>query len=287
MKRRLFFAWLLLLGLGAAPGQAWAGSIPDLNAAVEPGSAITYAKLVASVFKGARPDSLTGEMVTASDKVLRRPGSKERTTVPAESGLESFEAIWVRGDGRRYLVMFWTAKTEATEVPGHDACILAVFPQGSAEPQDVAEVKTDMFCTLGQDPLPSLGPDDAFSVLNHHSNSNQSYLDTTLFHIHQGRLRVAASVFTLSVRGLCQDSFQEALTWRGEPRDGSPYPRLLATVTLTSGPQGDERSGCPQGQRANRQKVFTGVFAWDKAKERYLAQGKGLEALDRFNQDRF
>jgi len=110
-----------------------------------------------------------------------------------------------------YLVLLCTAETNATEVPGGGAEVLAVFQQGSAEPQDVADVKGDTFCSFGEKPELSIGPDDAFTIVNSHSNSNQGYLDTALFHVHQGRLRRIDSVFTLSVRGLCEKSFEETL----------------------------------------------------------------------------
>lgn len=285
MRRALALALCCLPLLAAAP--AHSQEISELEAAVAPGSAITYLKLLRDVFKGARIDQDSGDLVTAAEKVLRRPGSKERTILPEGTPLGDFQALTVRGDGKQYLLLFFTAHTEATDVPGNDACILAVFPQGGAQAQDVVEVKTDQFCVLSQQGLPSLGPDEAFCVLNSHGNSNQAYQDAALFHIHDGRIRMAASVFTLSTQGLCKDSFREELAWASQPQEGSPYPRLTASVTLTQGPDDQERAGCPPPEQGRGQRVFTGVWAWDAAQGRYQEQGRGLEALGAFNEERF
>ena len=116
--------------------------------------------------------------------------------------------------------MLCSAETDDDAVPGGGAAVLAVFPEGSSEPQDVAEVKSDVLCFLGEQPLLAIGPDDSFTVVNHHFNSNQSYLDTARYHVHGGRLRLVDAVFTLSVQGVCDQSFREVTNVAD--RTGSP-----------------------------------------------------------------
>ena len=283
MRRILPLALGVTMALLAAPGAARAETV-DLGDPVEKGSSITYGKLVTSIFKGAHEGKDSSKIVTGAEKVFRQIGTKERTVLPAGTPLTSFDAIRVRGDGRRYLVLLCTAETNATEVPGGGAEVLAVFPQGSAEPQDVADVKGDTFCSFGEKAELSLGPDDAFTIVNSHSNSNQAYLDTALFHVHQGRLRRIDSVFTLSVRGLCEKSFEESLAWRTEPDAACPYPKIVATVTLVHGPSKDEEAECPKRKSKARTETYSESYHWDKGQERYVSAGKGFEALERFNQ---
>jgi len=260
-------------------------TVQDINSPVEKGSNITFRKLADSVFKGVHQELGTENLVTDSERVLRRPGTKERTVLPEGTKLNSFEAIRVRGDGRRYIVTFWTAD-DVKDIVGGGAAILAVFPEGSSEPQDVAEVKSDRFCSI-EDSLFPIGPDDAFTITNSHHNSSQGYLNTSLFHVHQGRLQRIAEVLTLRNNFTCKDSIEEQLTWRTEPDAGSPYPKVVATVKLTHGISEEDGGDCPKGKAGFRKEEFSAIRRWDKAKKVFVLEGKGLDALERFNNKNF
>ncbi|MFP5212754.1 MAG: hypothetical protein ACLGPL_05185 [Acidobacteriota bacterium] len=284
-----WFVNLLLSLLVAFPivhRESRAETVSQLNTPVETGSSLTYRKLVEGIFKGVREDPKSGDLMTASEKVIRRPGAKERTVLPEGSRLNSFEVIRVRGDGRRYFVMLLGVESEDSDVPGGGASVLAVFPEGSAEPQDVAEVKSDMFCGLGEGALLSIGPDEAFTYTNSHHNSSQGYLITTLAQIHGGRLQRIAEVFTLRNNAPCDSSFEEPLTWRTESDSENPYPKVVATVTLIMGVGKDDGGDCPKNKKAFRKQTFQSVYRWDKAKGFYLHEpgDRGFDALDRFNQ---
>ena len=270
----------------STPSTGLKSTVQDINSPVEKGSSITFRKLAESVFKGVHQELGTENLVTDSEKVLRRPGTKERTVLPEGTKLNSFEAIRVRGDGRRYIVTFWTADNVETDIVGGGAAILAVFPEGSSEPQDVAEVKSDRFCSI-EDSLFPIGPDDAFTITNSHHNSSQGYLNTSLFHVHQGRLQRIAEIFTLRLNTICKDSFEEQLTWRTEPDAGSPYPKVVATVKLTHGISEEDGGSCPKGKAGFRREEFSAIRRWDKAKEIFVLEGKGLDALERFNSKNF
>jgi len=259
----------------------------DWDAPIEKKSGLTSKKLLSSVFKGIREDSESVDLVTISEKVLRVPGSRERTVLPEGTRFTSFKAIRVRGDGRRYLVMFWDTESY-TGAPDFGASIIAIFPEGSPEPLDIANVRSADYCSLGK--ILSLGPVDAFTIDNSHSNSSQSYLYTDLFHIHDGRLQRIASVPMLSVQAGCENSFDETLTWRTELLDaGSPYLKIVATVTLIKRPGDYERDSgnCPKSKKSWRKEVFWETYRWNNVKKRYVGPIKPFERLKRFNEKNF
>lgn len=267
MKRLLLvFVFLLAPGLRAE-------SIV-LDAPVSPGSTITYAQLVAVVFTGAHNDVVG--WVTGPEKVLRRIGEKGRTTVPEGSPLGNVEALRIRGDGRTYVVLLIAVDFEGG-VPGGGAAVLAAFPEGSAEPVDVADVKRDLWCSFAEKATLAIGADDAFIVTNSHNNSNQGYVDTSLFYIAGGRLRRIDSIFTLSVGGVCGASFDEALTWQTKDEAHDPHPRIVATVALTPVADGGD---CPKSPRRHKQ-VFKAVYRFEDG--RYVAAQSTMKVLDRFN----
>lgn len=288
MKRcaQLTAVGMATFALLALAVQARADQVKDLRAAVEKGSPLTYEELVLSIFLGATPGNDPNTLVTKSEKTLRQIGTKDLTVLPAGTALTSFEVLRVRGDGRTYLVLLCGAETAATEIPGGGAAILAVFPPGGAEPLDTADVKEDVWCAFGEgfEPL-SLGPDDAFTVTNGHSNSNQGYLQTALFHVHGGRLALIDSILTLSVHGAGENSFYEELAFRTEPDPSFAHRKVVATVTLIRGEEYDAAGKMPSAGRPR--KVYSQTYRWDKAKDAYVGVGPGFAVLDKFNQDHF
>ncbi|WP_243310117.1 hypothetical protein [Fundidesulfovibrio agrisoli] len=269
---RLMLAVLLLVfsplaALGAEPAGA---------------DALTLAR---SVFKDAREDA-PGVLTLALEKILRRPGVKDRTALQSGTRLTAFETADVLSDGRPYVLLFVEAEDAGTDVPGEGATVLALFRAGEIEPLDVVELKTDRFTSLSR-PFMAFGGGQAFVVSNSHFNSNQGYQDAALFHIHKERIRRIASVFTLSLRGMCQRSFAENLKWSFPPDPGSPYPRVLAEVTLAKGPEPDDAAGCPKPNRAVPPAKFSDEYRWDKARDRFVLLRGGLGALEAFNRDKF
>ncbi|MHC1726216.1 MAG: hypothetical protein AB9866_09450 [Syntrophobacteraceae bacterium] len=285
--KRLLVLLLLAAFVPTAHTGAWADTPRGSDAVAEKEAGPDFEKLLDSVFKGIHEDPETNDLVTVAEKVLRRPGTKERTVLPESTRLNSIEAIRVRADGRQYTVLFCSAETAETEVPGGGAAILAVFPEGGAEALDVAEVKTDRFCGIDASRLLSLGPDDAFTITNSHHNSSQGYLNTTLFHIHGGRLQRVAEVSTLRLNGPCEKSFDETPAWRTEKDPAAPWPKVIATVTLTMGIGKDDGGDCPKSRQGFRKQVFSQTYRWNKAKDFYVSEGKGFDALDRFNAKHF
>lgn len=225
------------------------------------------------------------QLLLARDKALRMPGtSKKRADLPAGTVLSAPGfPLSVRSQGKKYMVLLWEGvRPEDSEDGGFgsEVAVLAVFPEGSIEPTDVAEVKQDRFTSLGQ--LVSLGDEDAFVVSSTHSNSGQGYALTDLFHLRDGRLRrIAGSIFTLSNNAGCSKSFEETLRWRTEP-DGSNPPRIVATVDLIHSP-GDFTKDCRPRPKAITE-TFENNYRWDAAKAMYRDAGGSLDRLYKWNE---
>ncbi|WP_428564359.1 MAG: hypothetical protein ACP59X_02070 [Solidesulfovibrio sp. DCME] len=268
---------LLWLGLAVWPAPALAVNVAHLDQAAWPGAAVTYAALARAVFAGIDGPGQAETWVTTREQVLRQPGTRQRTTLPAGSRLTGVEAFAVRGQGKAFGVTLWSFTGEA-DTPGGGMAVLALFPEGAAAPCDVVAVQTDAFCDALQGKTLPLGPGEAFFIRNHHSNSNQSYLSTGLYHVVSGRLRRIAEVFTLAVRADCRQCFTETLDWRTAPRPGTAYPDVTARVRLAP------CSGCGGRKAAVRARTFAATSRFDAATGRYVASGSGLAALDAFNE---
>ena len=184
---RLVLACALLAHFVAARAQARAETVADVNAPVQAGSKITYRKLLDAVFNGVKTNE-SGELVTADEKVLRQVGSKERTVLPAGALLTDIKVMRLRGDGKRYVLLAITIEDHSGDNGWGGAFVLADFPEGSAEPQDAADVQGDRFCSLDEKGI-LLGPDDGFFIENTHSNSGQGYNITDLFQRHHSFLK--------------------------------------------------------------------------------------------------
>lgn len=87
--------------------------------------------------------------------------------------------------------------------------------------------------------------------------------------------------------GPCEASFDEKLSWRTEPDDRSPYRKVLCTVKLTMGLGEDEGGDCPRNKQAFRRKEFTQAYRWNSVHAVYQSEGKGFDALKRFNEKQF
>lgn len=273
---------LALAGLG--PNDAHAELLADLDAPVSAGSKLTWSTLVGKALRGVRVDAKSGERLTARELVLRRIEEEERTVVPEGSPVSSVEAVWARGDGKRYVVLLIGVKSDEIPVPGGGATLLAAFPEGSAEPQDVADVKEDVFCSFDEPATIALGPDDGVLVSSSHHNSSQGYQQSALYHVKGGRLRKVDSIFTLRARGACGSSFEEELTWKAQPEKGTPYPTVVASVTLTP-TKAEPEEQCEGTENPIGPETFSAIYRFDDATGRYELAGGNMEKLERFNMD--
>lgn len=268
-KKTLVMALLLMM------------SFSSLLQAAENLSVISKNRLKA-VFKGAVVEPKSGDILTVSEQAIPNIDSKEVTELPAQSRFTEFDARLVRSDGKQYLVTLWNAETDATEVPGGGAAILAVFPVHSDKALDVVSVKADRFTFFGEQMPPRLGNHETFIIGNSHHNSSQGYLISSLFHIHRGKLQQIDAVFTLSAHGLCE-SFSEVLSWKSLKHRGSVYPPFIATVNLVAKSENSDDESCAK-QKPVHSRVFTKTYRWNKRQQRYEGDNKEFDMLEKFNE---
>ena len=276
--RHIAAACLVALMVIAVPGLGQTGA--GFDAPVWPDSRLTLGDLALAVFPGAAYDRQAGTLVSGPEKNLRQPGVKQRAVLPENTPISGVRVMTVRGEGKPYLVTLWTADASVGH-PGDTSVILAIFPEGAKEPTDVVSVQTDVFCDNDDGKRLELGPDEGFFIRNHHNNSNQSYLDTGLFHVIDGRLRRIASVFTLDVRLDCSSSFFERLSWRTTASPSGQRPDVAAAVAVSPDPD------CPGGKTAVRRQTFAEIYRYDPARKQYRPRGQGFAGLNRFNEKQF
>jgi hypothetical protein len=196
--------------------------------------------------------------------------------------------LTVRSQGKRFTLLLWSGvlpdlpDDSADAGFGREVSVLAVFPEGSIEATDVAEVKTESGTYLSRGP--SLDDEDTLTVVNaHHTLSkgfNQDFAVTDLFHLRDGRLLTIASVLTLSDISHCKDAFQETLSWRVEP-DGAGPPRIVAVRTFIDAPQ-IAASDCERSPKTTVTR-YEDIYRWDVRERRYLFKSGNSDFLNRWN----
>ncbi len=202
------------------------------------------------------------------------PGtSKERAELPVGTHLHAPSVGAVRAEGRRFTLLMWGGmRPEPSEDGGfgEEISVLAVFPEGSAEPTDVAEVRLDRETYLGTEGTPQLGPDDSFTVLNTHLNAGEEYAITSIFHLRDGRLRRIAQIFTYSTVGDgCNGAATEKLSWKTVPAKDRELPDLVAVVDVVRAPKEYTRD-CDGVAPKERRERYQEVYRWDATKKQYL-----------------
>lgn len=226
--------------------------------------------------------------VLRAERVLRMPGtSRERARLPVGSRVGAATTRRVQAPGGLHDVVLWEVErpTEADGGFGDAAAVLAVFPVDGLEPTDVAEVKADRETSLGESLVP-LGAAQAFTVRNAHHNAGQPYLETSLFHIHGGRLRRIARVFTLGESSGCERAFEETVSFTTRD-EGQPLPTVIATVVLVQAPRSTHDSCGDAPRPRERRRTFRQTYRWDPRKAAYVDAGGTLAQLDAFNDSRF
>ncbi|MDD2767577.1 MAG: hypothetical protein PHT19_02505 [Methylococcus sp.] len=277
MKLRIPLMLSALLVTAAAAGEPQGWDLPM-------GKNATAYDAARRIFQGADKDK-EGRFTLKRDKLLRMPGTaKTRADLPEGTRLEQPSTVTIRSQGKRFTVLLWNGTRPEDSGGGGFAegiAVLAVFPEGSAEPTDVAELKTDRETFFGQPQLLNLGDEDAFTLINSHLNAGQEYLGTSLFHLREGRLRRIADILTLSATLGCDNAFREDLRWRTEPDGGRP-PRIIASVDLVHNPkQEDEDCGRKLSPRTEQ---FQDSYRWDASKSQYLHEKGDSARLHKWNE---
>lgn len=228
------------------------------------------------------------EYVTAKQKTLRIPGAtKERTVLPKGTALSIPSRIFVKSETKNYTVVLWEGVIpgSGTDKPyGNLIAALGIFPEGSAEPTDVAEVKTDQFTYFGADSLLELGEEEAFTIVNHHANAGQPYYSSDQYYIRAGRLSLIGSVSTLGCMSGCADSFREDVEWITDSLSNENHPDITVVVDLVHAPE-EYMNDCDENVEESTES-FREVYRWDSGKFKYVKTGGNMERLDKWNIDR-
>ena len=241
---------------------------------------------VKGVFKGARIDSKSGEVVITSEQSIPNLDDDGETSLPAETHFTEFYAKRIRSGQQQYLVALWNAETAGTDAIGGGAAILAIFHGGSDKPLEVVSVKKDRFTFFAPETLSVLGKNDAFIIYNSHSNSSQGYLISDLFHIYNGKLQQIDSIFTLTARGLCGSFSEDPVTWKKLKQNISNYHSFKLNVILTGKSENKDDESCVNKKPVKKQ-IFSKVYHWNQAKQRYDIKSKNFQVLDKFNEQNF
>ena len=238
---------------------------------------------VKTVFKGVQTDANTGFLITETEQDIPDLNSDYLTTLPAKTQITEFYGKQVQSDGQQYLVTLWNAQdVDQDSSPGGGAAILAVFSKEGDKPLDFVNVKTDISASLSEQAPLVLGKNEVFLLNNSHFNAGENYLDSSLFHIHQGKLQKIDSIFTFSSLGLCESS-NEALTLNAEKSPQSAYPSFTATVTLDKKSAHSKDESCRK-TKASAHRVFSKTYHWNPKKQRYEGDNKEFKQLQRINE---
>ena len=208
--------------------------------------------------------------VVSDDKLLRKPDSTtDRTTIPANTRLKAPQEQKIRSEGKLYHLLYWGDSENS------DFSILAIFPDGSPDPIDVADVKGDRETYFGS-PL-SVGNEDIFAITNAHLSAGEDYHAESMFRLRRGRLSLVARVFTGS-RGLCP-RYAEVLQWKVKPSAGSAMATLIAAVDLVTNPKDGLPSDCKeQSKTKESHHLFEESYQWDATKDHYVDSGGSFKA---------
>jgi hypothetical protein len=237
---------------------------------------------VKTVFKNVQTDANTGFLITETEQDIPDMDSDELTTIPAKTQITEFYGKQIQSDGQKYLVTLWNAQDSNDDSPGGGAAILAVFSDKGDKPLDFINVKTDISASLSERAPLVVGKNEIFMLNNGHFNAGENYLDSSLFHIHQGKLQKIDSIFTYSTLGLCE-SIAETLNWKATKAPSSAYPPFTVTVTLERKSQHSKDASCAR-KKASSRRIFSKTYHWDAKKLRYEGNNKEFSQLQKFNE---
>lgn len=260
----------------------------DLNSTVT-GSTTTYLELVRKVLPDLQIDPNQVDVATAHTSVPFRHLSEDTspTALEGDLKLDSFQARWIKGEGRRVLLLELDVSAEnaneGTNYQGEAVFVAAFTIQPAIKLLDVMDIKTDRFTGIWEKlPVFQLtSRSDAFLVNSSHSNAGESYNDLTVLFLKNDRIETITNIFTLDTQG-CGATFTETPLLRVLPGANEKYPNLLVEVKVKK----DADSGECNHPTRGYVKSYQAVYRWNAAKAEYRTTSRQLEALDKFNRNR-
>jgi hypothetical protein len=165
--------------------------------------------------------------------------------------------------------------------------VLALF---QTEPQfrllDAKDVQADRFAGFWKE-LPRLPIDrdtDAVIIGNNHHNSSQDYLGLTLVSAERDKLKTIFELPTLLQTNSCGQTFSQTLTLTPLKKStGARRHPLQVKIKLVKEPD----DGNCEKKTGGYTRYFQDLLVWNPAKSAYVSRGKGLSALEKFNEKLF
>jgi hypothetical protein len=269
-----------LLCACAIAGVSAAQQRPGPNWETPMGGTRTAVDAAQRVFPGSSFDG--GTLVLTRDRQLRMPGtSSRRAVLPSGTRLEAPVALSVRAQGRRFTLLMWDGtRPDASDDGGfgEQVSVIGVFPDGSVEPTDVAEVRQDRETYLSGGG-PSLAGDDGFTVTNTHLNAGEEYVDAGFFHLRDGRLRRIVEFSTVSMIGRCAKAFTQSARVTTAPAAGRDYPDVVASVELVRAPA-SALADCEGPHPRETRERYQDTYRWDTTALKYVRVGGTIDRLD-------
>lgn len=250
------------------------------------GRETTYLDLLKKIF----PDATDKEDSVVAQKsvpVRHLFGKRyhEAETFEGEMKLQSFDAQWVRDNGKKRLLLFVTM--DGAEVfDWNEAGLLALFaPERDFALLDVVDVKTDRFSSFWDTPLIRIGQQkDAAMIMNYHHNSSQGYLGLTLVSVERNRLKSVFDLPTVLRLNDCATKFDQYASVK--PVQGSSGSHGNIRVDIKVVGEKDDKEDC-QTKLSGYTRHYRAVLFWNSAKQEYRASTKELDTLQRFNEGHF
>ena len=260
----------------------------DLNSTVT-GSKTTYLELVRKVLPDLQVDPNQVDVAVAHASVPFRHLSEDTgpATLEGDLRLDSFQARWIKSEGRRVLLleldMSAENANEGTNYQGEAVFVAAFTIQPAIKLLDVMDIKTDRFTGFWEK-LPVLqltSRSDVFLVNSSHSNAGESYNDLTVLFLNDDRIETITNIFILDTQG-CGATFTETPLFRILPGTNQKYPNLMVDVRVKK----DADSGDCNHPTRGYLKSYQAVYRWNAAKREYRTTSRQLQALDKFNRKR-
>src|SRR6185312_10424251 len=216
---RLVCLALILALTGAAAAEQLSDEVPGHPA-------ITYGDLMKQAIPDLGPEDGGTWSGTDIPALLGLDGNPDQNDLAGGFAFATVDVLKVKEGGKRRILLL----TSGTRTDSF-AEILAAFDDEASVPKllDLVDVGNDRFTSFGATAKLSSGT-DLFAIENSHSNSDQSYLDTALVFLRDGRFRLAASALSFGERS-CTHEMSETVRFKTVKRAGAVYGDIDVAVT--------------------------------------------------------
>lgn len=271
-----------LIGLVLVLALAGVARAEQLSDEVPGHAGITYGDLMKQVIPDLEPQDGGGWTGTDIPALMDLGGNPDENDLSGGFVFTSVDVLKVKEAGKSRILLL----TDGTQTDSF-AEILAAFDDEATLPKllDLLDVGGDRFTSFGETAALGDGT-DLFEIDNSHSNSDQSYLDTALVFLRDGRFKRVASASAFGER-TCTHEMTQTPKFKTVARQGAPYRDIEVSVTQET-TLTDLDCGDTSGERPKPGKtVWRDVFRWDAARGAFVSKTDRLGALAKKNEKRF